>query len=160
MAKFTSPFKSLSAERRLWLVQQALARHKGARAMYAQRLAAKGGGFRAVTLTTWPPEKLAKECLRLNALAAQDELELLQMLYVDIEPQYQVTFLDAAGVTHENGVMPEDLAAPYAPADKVKPAAEAVLAAHGDEGRHYVRTLVVYNLGAWPGLDEVVPAEG
>jgi hypothetical protein len=94
MAKFTSPFKSLSAERRLWLVQQALARHKGARAIYAQRLAAKGGGFRAVTLTTWPPEKLAKECLRLNALAAQDELELLQMLYVDIEPQYQVTFLE------------------------------------------------------------------
>jgi hypothetical protein len=160
MAKSTSPFKSLSTERRLWLVQQALARHKGARAIYAQRLAAKGGGFRAATLLTWPPEKLAKECLRLNALGAQDELELLQLLYVDIEPQYQVTFLDAAGVKHENGVMPEDLESPYAPADKVKPAAETVITTHGDDGRHYLRTLVVYNLGAWPGLDEVVPADG
>jgi hypothetical protein len=29
----------------------------------------------------------------------------------------------------------------------------AVLAAHGDAGRHYLETLVVYNLAAWPGLD-------
>jgi hypothetical protein len=160
MAKIPSPFKSLTSERRLELIQQALARHKGAKALYAQRLAAKGGGFRAATLLTWSAEKLAKECLRLGALTPQDELELLQMLYVDMEPQYQITFLDACGVKHENGVMPEDLEAPYAPADKVKPAAEAVLAAHGDAGRHYLRTLVVYNLVGWPGLDEVVPAEG
>jgi hypothetical protein len=158
MAKFISPFKSLTPERRLWLVQQALARHKGAKTLYAQRLAAKGGGFRAATLMTWSAEKLAKECLRVGALTPQDELELMQLLFVDIEPQYQITFLDACGVSHENGVMPEDLEAPYAPAEKVKPAAEAVLAAHGDEGRRYLRTLVVYNLAGWPGLDEVVPA--
>jgi hypothetical protein len=160
MPKSLSPFKSLPADRRLWLVQQALARHKGARTIYAQRLAAKGGGFRAVTLMTWSAEKLAKECLRLNALTPQDELELLQLLYVDIEPQYQITFLDACGVAHENGVMPEELELPYATAEKVQPAAEAVLAAHGDAGRHYLRTLVVYNLMAWPGLDAVVSAEG
>lgn len=160
MAKTLSPFKSLPAERRLALVQQALARHKGARALYAQRIAAKGGGFRAATLVTWPPDKLAKECLRLGALTAQDELELLQLLYVDLEPQYQITFLDTAGVQHENGVMPEELEAPYADAERVKAGAEAVLAAHGDAGRHYLRTLVVYNLVGWPGLDAVVPAEG
>jgi hypothetical protein len=160
MAKTPSPYKQLTPERRLWLVQQALARHKGARALYAQRLAAKGGGFRAATLLTWPADKLAKECLRVGALTPQDELELLQLLYVDIEPQYQITFLDACGMKHENGVMPEDLEVPYAPADKVKPAAEAVLTAHGDDGRHYLRTLVTYNLVAWPGLDEIVPLEG
>ena len=59
-------------------------------------------------------EKLAKEVLRLGALNTTDELELLQMLYVDLEPAYQITFLDAAGVPHENGVMGEDLVAPYA----------------------------------------------
>ncbi|MFN5598484.1 MAG: hypothetical protein ACK5AK_03800, partial [Gemmatimonas sp.] len=85
---------------------------------------------------------------------------LLQLLYVDLEPQYQVTFLDAAGVTHENGVLPEDLDVPYAHADAVTRGAEAVLAAHGDHGRHYLRTLVVYNLAAWPGLESIVPAEG
>jgi hypothetical protein len=153
MSKTPSPFKSLSAERRLWLVLQALAKHKGARAIYAQRIAAKGGGFRASTLMTWPPEKLAKESLRLNALTAQDELELLQLLYVDLEPQYQVTFLDAAGVKHENGVIPEDLELPYADAESVARGAAAVKAAHGDDGTHYLRTLVTYNLAAWPGLD-------
>lgn len=160
MAKIPSPFKSLPAERRLALVQQALVKHKGARALYAQRIAAKGGGFRAATLMAWPPDKLAKESIRLGALTAQDELELLQLLYVDLEPQYQITFLDAAGVTHENGVIPDDLEAPYAPADRVRAAAEKVLAEHGDTGRHYLRTLVVYNLAGWPELDAVVPAEG
>jgi hypothetical protein len=160
MAKTLSPFKSLPAERRLTLVQQALAKHKGARALYAQRIAAKGGGFRAATLVTWPPEKLAKECLRLGALTAQDELELLQLLYVDLEPQYQITFLDTAGVPHENGVMPDDLETPYADPDRVRAGAAAVLAAHGEAGRHYLRTLVVYNLAGWPGLDAAMPAEG
>ncbi|MFN5583651.1 hypothetical protein [Gemmatimonas sp.] len=160
MAKFLSPFKSLPLERRQWLVLQALAKHKGAKALYANRIAAKGGGFRAATLVSWPAEKVGKEALRLGALTPQDELELLQLLYVDLEPQYQVTFLDAAGVTHENGVLPEDLDVPYAHADAVTRGAEAVLAAHGDHGRHYLRTLVVYNLAAWPGLESIVPAEG
>ena len=160
MAKILSPFKSLPMERRQWLVGQALTKHKGAKALYAQRIAAKGGGFRAATLISWPAEKVGKEALRIGALTAQDELELLQLLYVDLEPQYQVTYLDAAGVTHENGVLPEDLEAPYTDADGVRKGAEAVLAAHGDAGRHYLRTLVVYNLAAWPGLDAVVPAEG
>ncbi|HEY0930396.1 MAG TPA: hypothetical protein VGE27_10805 [Gemmatimonas sp.] len=160
MAKIPSPFKSLSAERRLSLVQEALVKHKGAKALYAQRIAAKGGGFRAATLISWPADRIAKESLRLGALTPQDELELLQLLYVDLEPQYQITFLDTMGVSHENGVIPEDLEAPYAAAEAVVRGAEAVLANHGDAGRHYLRTLVVYNLSAWPGLDTVVSAEG
>jgi hypothetical protein len=160
MAKIPSPFKSLPLERRQWLVLEALAKHKGAKALYAQRIAAKGGGFRAATLISWSAEKLGKEALRIGALTPQDELELLQLLYVDLEPQYQITFLDTMGVAHDNGVLPEDLEAPYADADTVKQGAEAVLTAHGDPGRHYLRTLVVYNLAAWPGLDAIVPAEG
>lgn len=160
MAKIPSPFKSLSADRRSWLVQQALVKHKGAKALYAQRIAAKGGGFRVATLLSWPADRIGKEALRLGALTPQDELELLQLLYVDLEPQYQITFLDTIGVTHENGVIPDDLEPPYGERDAVVRGAEAVLAAHGDEGRHYLRTLVVYNLPAWPGLDSVVSAEG
>jgi hypothetical protein len=156
MAKIPSPFKALPLERRQWLVLQALAKHKGAKALYAQRIAAKGGGFRAATLIAWSAEKLGKEALRLGALTAQDELELLQLLYVDLEPQYQITFLDAMGVAHENGVLPEDLEPPYADAARVQQGAEAVLAAHGETGEHYLRTLVVYNLAAWPGLDAIV----
>ena len=128
MAKSPTPYRALTPERRLSLVTSALAKHKGARTLYSQRLAAKGGGFRAATLISWPVDKLAREFVRLNAQTPQDELELLQLLYVDLEP-------------------------PYADADAVARGAAAVLTQHGDEGRHYLRTLVVYNLPSWPGLD-------
>ena len=152
----TSLYRALPAARRVTLVQHAIASYKGARALYAQRLVAKGGGFRAATLMTWAPDRLAREIVRLNAETAQDELELLQVLYVDMEPAIQITFLDTAGVAHEQGVIPDGLELPYASADQVAKAAAAVLAQHGDDGRHYLQVLVRYNLAAWPGLDTLV----
>jgi hypothetical protein len=156
MTRPVSPFRTLDAERRRWLLQQAMAKHKGAKAIYAQRIAAKGRGFRAATLLSWPADRVASECLRIGALTPQDELELLQLLYVDLEPQIQIAFLDACGVGHENGVIPEALEPPYAAADAVARGAAAVLAAHGDAGRHYLQTLVTYNLAGWPGLDSAI----
>lgn len=149
----TSLYRALPAARRVALVLHAITNHKGARALYASRLVAKGGGFRAATLMTWPADRLAKEIVRLNAESAQDELELLQLLYVDMEPAIQITFLEAAGVAHENGVIPEGLEPPYASAAAVGNGAAAVIAKHGDDGLHYLKVLVRYNLVAWPGLD-------
>ena len=151
-----SLYRSLPSTRRVALVLHAISNHKGARAMYAQRLVARGGGFRAATLMTWPPDRLAKEVVRLNAETPQDELELLQLLYVDLEPAIQITFLDAAGVAHENGVMPEGLEPPYAAPDAVAKGAAAVLERHGEDGAHYLQVLVRYALAAWPGLDTKV----
>jgi len=156
VSKTPPPFRLLDTERRRWLLLQAMAKHKGAKAIYAQRIAAKGRGFRAATLLGWPAERVASECLRIGALTPQDELELLQLLYVDLEPQIQITFLDACGVRHEHGVIPEELEPPYAAADAVARAATAVVAAHGDTGRHYLQTLVTYNLPGWPGLDSAI----
>ena len=130
--------------------------HRDSRANYAQRLVARGGGFRAATLLSWPVERLAREIVRLNAENAQDELELLQLLYVELEPHIQITFLDAAGVAHTNGVIPEELPPPYADAEGVERGAAAVLAAHGDEGAHYLRTLAKYATAGWPGIEAVV----
>jgi len=150
----SSLYRALPSTRRVALVQHAIANFKGTRALYAQRLVAKGGGFRAATLVAWPAERLAKEVVRLNAEAAQDELDLLQLLYVDLEPAIQITFLDAAGVSHENGVIAEGLEAPYATAEVVAQAAATVIAKHGDDAKHYLHVLVRYNGTAWPGLDE------
>ena len=152
----SSLYRALPQARRVALVQHAIVNHKGARAQYAQRLVAKGGGFRAATLMTWPPDKLARELVRLNAESSTDELELLQLLYVDLEPTIQIAFFNAAAVTHENGILPEGLEPPYASTDAVAAGAAAVLTAHGDDGRHYLRVLVRYNLPAWPGLDTLV----
>lgn len=152
----TSLYRALPASRRVTLVHHAIVNHRGTKALYAQRLVAKGGGFRAATLLTWPADRLAKEVVRLNAETAQDELDLLQLLYVDLEPAIQIAFLDAAGVAHENGVIAEQLEAPYASAEKVAKAAAHVTATHGDDGKHYLKVLVKYNLAAWPGLESAI----
>lgn len=152
----TSLYRALPTARRVALVQHAIANHRGTRTLYAQRLVARGGGFRAATLVTWSAERLAKEVVRMNAETAQDELDLLQLLYVDLEPGIQTTFLDLCEVAHTNGAIADEEEPPYATADQVIKAAEVVKARHGDDGLHYLRVLVRYNLAAWPGLDTVV----
>ena len=151
-----SPYRSLPAARRVALVTAAITASREMRALYAQRLVARGGGFRAVTLQSWPVDRLAREVVRLNAETAQDELDLLQLLYVELEPAIQITMLDAAGVPHEQGRMGETLEPPYADADAVRRAATAVQAAHGDDGMRYLRTLARYSAEGWPGIDGVV----
>ena len=151
-----SPYRSLPSERRVALVTHVIKSSREARALYAQRLVSRGGGFRAVTVQSWPADRLAKEIVRMKAETAQDELDLLQLLYVDLEPEIQATFLDAAGVAHEGGRMADDLEPPYADADAVRRAAPVVRERHGEDGMRYLRTLARYNREGWPGIDEVV----
>jgi hypothetical protein len=150
-----TPYRSLPAERRVALVTHMLTASREGRALMIQRLVARGGGFRAVALNQWPVDRLAKEIVRMNAQTAQDELDLLQLLYVDLEPAIQITFLDAAGVKHEGGRMAEDLEPPYADADAVRRAAAAVREKHGDDGERYLRTLARYSREGWPGIEEI-----
>ncbi len=130
--------------------------NREARALWIQRLTSRGGGYRPATLQSWPPDRLAREIVRLGAEAASDELELLHMLYVQLEPAIQITFLDEAGISHENGVMPDELEPPFTDADAVRRGAALVRERHGEEGERYLRTLARYATDAWPGIEEVV----
>lgn len=150
-----TPYRTLSQDQRVALVQHVIASGKEGRAFYIQRLAAKNG-FRPVTLQSWSAEKLAREVVRTRAETAQDELNLLHLLYVELQPAIQITFLDAAGVSHENGVMKDELEPPYADADAVRRGAAAVHTQHGDEGMRYLRTLARYSADGWPGIEERV----
>ena len=154
-----SPYRSLPSERRVALVTHAVKSSREARALYVQRLSAKSG-FRPVTLQTWPVDRLAKEIVRVKAETASDELDLLHLLYVELEPAIQITFLDAAGVAHEGGSMAEDLEMPYANAESVRRAAIAAKEQHGDDGMRYLRTLARYSPDGWPGIDGVVAELG
>ena len=93
-----SPYRSLPTDRRVALVTHMLKASREMRGVYVDRIVSKGRGFRAVTLMSWPADKLAREVVRLGAESAQDELDLLHLLYVEVEPAIQATFLDAAGV--------------------------------------------------------------
>lgn len=154
-----SPYRSLPPARRVALVAHAIAARREARALYAQRLAARGGGFRVATVQGWPADRLAREVVRLGAESPHDELDLLHLLYVELEPAIQITFLDAAGVEHTNGVMPESLAVPYADAEAVRRGTEVVRAAHGADGVRYLRTLARYAPEAWPGVTDAATVD-
>jgi hypothetical protein len=104
----------------------------------------------------WPVERLAGEVVRRNAEQAADELELLQLLYVELEPAIQITFLESAGVRHDHGVIEDSLQPPFANADAVARAVSAVRAAHGDDGERYLRALVKYSADVWPGIATLV----
>ena len=155
MAKLT-PYRSLPAARRAELVAHAARASKDLHALYIQRLTAKGGGFRPQTLRTWPVDRLAKEVVRLGAETPQDEFDLLHLLYVELDPSIQTTFLEAAGVRHENGKLPEDLEPPYCDAGAVKKGVAAVREKHGEDGERYLRTLARYNREGWPGIENSV----
>jgi hypothetical protein len=156
MAKSVSPYRSLPAARRLALVTHFIRSSPQARELYVQRMASRPGGFRVVSLRSWSPDRLAAEVVRLNAQTAQDELDLLHLLYVELEPAIQITFLDAAGVAHQNGLMPDNLEIPYADEAAVARGVAAVRAQHGDDGERYLRTLARYSPAAWPGIDRLV----
>jgi len=151
-----SPYRSLSPERRVALVTHVMKSSREGRDQFIGRLVDRGGGFRAVTLRTWPIDRLAKEIVRMKAESANDELDLLHLLYVDLEPAIQTTFLEAAGVEHENGKIADALEPPYSNEEGVKRGATAVQEKHGADGVHYLRTIAKYSLDGWPGIDSIV----
>ncbi|MHB1072203.1 MAG: hypothetical protein ACYC3Q_05200 [Gemmatimonadaceae bacterium] len=155
-----SPYRSLPVERRVALVTAAIKSNRERRLLYIQRLASLKGGFRAVTLQSWPADKLARELVRRNAETNQDEFDLLHFMYVEHEPEVQVSFLDAAGVTHEHGVIAGHLEEPYADAEAVRRAAAAVREKHGAEGERYLRTIARYSRESWPGIEQLVEGSG
>jgi hypothetical protein len=152
-----SPYRSLPVERRVALVTYEIKTQRDARAIFVQ-LVGRGGGFRPASFQNWPPERLAQEVVRLKVESAQDELGLMQTLYVDLEPAIQSTFLDAAGVKHVNGRIDEAAEPPYCNADSVKAGAAEAIAQHGDDGVRYLRTIHRYAAESWPELDAIVAA--
>src|SRR4051812_519651 len=139
-----SPYRTLPTEKRVELVKHVISAGKEGRNLFIARLAARNG-FRPMTLQTWPADKLAREVVRTRAETVDDELTLLHALYVEVDPSIQATFLDAAGVKHEGGVMADDLEPPFAEADAVNRGIAAVRAKHGEDGERYLRTLARYS---------------
>jgi hypothetical protein len=153
-----SPYRSLPVERRVALVTYEIKTQRDARGIFIQRLVSRGGGFRPASFKSWPPERLAQEVVRLKVESPQDELGLMQTLYVDLEPAIQASFLDAAGVKHENGRIDESVEPPFCDAASVEKAAAACVSTHGDDGIRYLRTIHRYAAESWPGLDAVMAA--
>ena len=149
----TTPYRTLSLEKRTALVKHMITSSKEGRTLFLARLASKTG-FRPVTLQSWSADKLASEVIRTRAETGDDELNLLHLLYVDLEPAIQSTFLDAAGVRHENGAMPDDLGAAVC---KNEEGVKRRRGGGADATRRgwlerYLQTLARYSADGWPGI--------
>jgi hypothetical protein len=151
-----SPYRTLPTPQRVTLVTHDITTSREARDTYIHAMVARGGGFRAEKLRTWPAEQLAREVVRHNLETMQDELRLMVVLYVELEPEIQVTFLDSLGVEHQNGSIPEGLEPPFAEAAKIRNAAEGLIGMYGGDAQRYLRTIAIYNGEAWPGLADFV----
>ena len=152
----SSPYRTLPAERRLSLVTHEIANNRQSRDGYIARIVSRGGGFRPEKLRKWPADQLAREVVRHNLESFQDELSLMVLLYVELEPELQIAFLDSLGVQHNKGSIPEELQPPFASVENVGAAAESLIKKHGDDARRYLRTIAMYNAEAWPGLAEAI----
>lgn len=151
-----SPYRTLAAPRRLALLTYDVSASREARDGYIRAIVARGGGFRPEKLRKWPADQLAREVLRHNLETPQDEFRLLVILYVELEPEIQITFLDALGVPHERGSIPEGLEPPFADAAVIRAMAPRLIEAFGDDARRYLRTIAMYNGEAWPGLADLM----
>lgn len=158
VTKSSSIYRELPAAKRVALLTAVISQRKESRAVFIQRIVSRGGGFRAATLQTWSPAKLAAEVVRMNAQTAEDEMDLLQALYVDIEPAIQEMFLKVAGVKANAASIDESLEPPFADAAGVQKASDAIVAQFGADAVHYLRTIGKYAPGAWPGIGAVVEA--
>ena len=101
-------FEQSPPDTRLRLVTHELTNDRSAKATFIQAMVQRGGGFRPETLRKWPVEQLAREIVRRNMETFGDELRLLQLLYVELEPELQIAFLDACGVKHEKGSIEDE----------------------------------------------------
>ena len=154
-----TPYRTLPTSQRLTLVAHEIAHNPESREGYIRSIVSRGGGFRPEKLRKWPPDQLAREIVRHNLETPQDELSLMVALYVELEPAIQIAFLDLAGVARDGASIPDDLTPPFADAATVRRAAETLLQRHGGDARRYLRTILLYNSEAWPGLADLVTQE-
>jgi hypothetical protein len=151
-----TPYRTLPAAQRLTLVAHDITANRDARDTYIRAIVARGGGFRPEKLRKWPGDQLAREVVRHNLETPHDELRLMIILYVELEPALQIEFLDATGVPHEGASIPDNAEPPFAEASRIRSSAERLIEKHGDDARRYLRTIAIYNSEAWPGLLEFI----
>jgi hypothetical protein len=79
--------------------------------------------------------------------------------HLDAQRPMMGAFLDALGITHENGVIQEEDVKPDAA--KIAPAVDAIAASYPvDDVALYLNVLVCQDPGTWGGLREIVDAKG
>ena len=118
---------------------------------------AKDLKFRPQSIRKLPSERVVSRLVRLAEDVPENLLfQYIFHLHMSDRRELLATFLDAAGIPHEDGVLdlPEDYEGPDAA--NVERAARELVAAEGHEAVVYLATLKVADRDFWSALDAVL----
>ena len=110
--------------------------------------------FRLKSVITMPVEKKAQQLISLPGVSEIVAARLLVTYHLAHQRPMMGTFLDALGVTHEDGIIANEEMKPPAP-DALKKAAKAIAASYpADDVSLYLSTLMWQDSEAWGALAE------
>jgi hypothetical protein len=154
-------WKRLSAERRLaaaeafWRDEHGAAEKAEAVATIAQRIK-----FRPKSVIALPVEKKARYLVALPALSETMAARLLVSYHMAHQRPMMGQFLDALGITHEEGLIADETM-PALDKDRLASAAKAIGGAFpSDDVSLYLSTLLWQDPDTWGGLSDLPETRG
>jgi hypothetical protein len=149
-------WKRLSAERKMlaadafWQDDNAAAEQAEATVMIAQRIK-----FRTRSVQTLPREKKARHLVNLGAVSEMVAARLLVAYHLHHQRAMMAAFLDALGISHDDGLIADEEVQPPS-AEKLREAARAIGASHpAEDVSLYLSTLMWQDPETWAGLTEL-----
>ena len=149
-------WKQLSADRRqmaadaFWREDSAFAEQAEAVALIAQRIK-----FRLKSVQSMPIEKLVRQLVSLPAVSEVVAARLLVSYHLAHQRPMMARFLDALGITHEDGLIADEGLAPP-PAERLAEAAKTLAASFpADDVSLYFMTLLWQDSETWGGLADL-----
>jgi len=148
--KRLSPERKMQAAEAFWQDDNAAAEQAEAIVLIAQRIK-----FRTTSVRALPREKKARHLVSLGAVSEIIAARLLVAYHLRHQRAMMATFLDALGITHEDGLIAdEEMQAPAA--DRLRAAAESIAASYPPEDvTLYLSTLMWQDPETWAGLADV-----
>jgi len=149
-------WKRLSSERKLlaadafWQDDNAAAEQAEAVVMIAQRIK-----FRIRSVQTLPREKKSRHLVNLGSVSEMVAARLLVAYHLHHQRAMMAAFLDALGITHEDGLIADEELQPPSP-ERLRDAVRAIGASHpADDVTLYLSTLMWQDPETWAGLAEL-----
>jgi 3-dehydroquinate synthetase len=147
--RLSSELKLLAADA-FWQDENAAAEQAEAVVMIAQRIK-----FRTRSVQTLPREKKARHLVNLGAVSEMVAARLLVAYHLHHQRAMMGGFLDALGITHENGLIADEEVKPPS-AERLRDAARAIGATHpAEDVALYLSTLMWQDPETWAGLSEL-----
>jgi len=148
--KRLSPERKLQAADAFWQDGNAMVEQAEAVAMIAQRIK-----FRARSVLALPTEKKARHLVNLGAVSEMIAARLLVAYHLHCQRPMMAAFLDALGISHEDGLIADEELKPPS-ADRLRAASATLGASYlSEDVALYLSTLMWQDPETWAGLADV-----